>query len=127
MMLLQVMKFGLVGAAATAVHLAVGLVLIYAGWHALGANIAGFVTAFCVSFVGHFGYSFADQSPVMLVSLWRFAVAACGGFLLNKAILSVLIFVMAVDNTFAFAVSTLSAAALTYFLSKQWAFKEPEY
>lgn len=122
MILHQMAKFGLVGIAATGVHLAIGLVLIDAGWHPLVANIVAFITAFCISFVGHFGCSFADQRPDPRTAFRRFAFVAFGGFAVNETILSVLIFTKATGDPFALAVATLSAAAVTYLLSKHWAF-----
>ena len=57
----QLLRFGLVGALATLVHMLIGATLIHSGWPALGANPVSFVIAFVVSFMGHYGFSFSDQ------------------------------------------------------------------
>ena len=55
MMWRRVLKFGLIGALATLVHIIIGAILIQSGQPPLIANALAFATAFLVSFVGHLG------------------------------------------------------------------------
>lgn len=123
-MLRQALKFGVVGLLATAVHVMVGVLLIGLGWSAAFANPAAFATAFLVSFVGHFYVSFADQNSPKWQALRRFALVACLGFLCNQAILASVLATGFVPAAFALALSTLFAAAVTFVLSRRWAFRD---
>ena len=123
MMLRQALKFGLVGAAATGVHIAAGVVLIGVGWPAALANPVAFLFAFGVSFAGHLWYSFAQQNPDPRRALRRFAVVAGIGFVCNEAILIAILQTALVTAPVALALSTACAAALTFVLSRLWAFQ----
>ena len=70
--------FGLVGATAAAVHLLVFELTRHAVAPEL-ANLAGFLTAFGVSFVGHRWLSFRGTRTGLQQSLWRFFVTAVAG------------------------------------------------
>lgn len=123
MVLRQMIRFGLVGVGATGVHMMIGVMLIHSGWQALAANAIAFVAAFLVSFVGHFGYSFADQEAEFFTSFWKFIFVGCLGFAFNETVLAVLIFTDILVGGPALLVSTLSAAILTFLLSRGWAFR----
>ncbi len=126
MMWNQIMRFGIVGALATFVHMVIGFLLIASGWHPLSANLIAFATAFLVSFVGHLGYSFSDQDVNPARAFWRFAVVALIGFACNEALLLVLILQGFFSDSFALWVSTAFAAILTFSLSRTWAFRPPQ-
>lgn len=123
-MLRQAFRFGLVGALATLVHMVIGTILIQFEWHPLIANAVAFCTAFTVSFIGHLGYSFADQEPGLASALWRFALVALAGFSCNEILLTLLLKMQMLPDTAALWVSTASAAILTFGLSKSWAFRQ---
>jgi putative flippase GtrA len=122
-MLQQLFRFGLVGAAATFVHMVIGLLLIQSGWHALIANTVAFVTAFSISFIGHLGFSFADQRANLSRSLWRFGFVGLIGFGCNQAILFGLTSFTAMSDTIALILSTGVTAIVTFILSRVWAFR----
>lgn len=119
----QALRFGLVGALATLVHMAIGTILVQSGWSPLIANGFAFALAFIVSFAGHLGFSFADQEPDPVVALWRFGLVALAGFLCNEAILVLLVRAPLIPAAAALCASTACAAALTYGLAKLWAFR----
>jgi len=77
--------FGVVGASAAAVHLLVFELTRHAVLPEL-ANLAGFLVAFGVSFVGHRWLSFKGTSTGLQQSLWRFAVTAVSGFCHQRAV-----------------------------------------
>nr|WP_255453669.1 GtrA family protein [Paracoccus sp. S-4012] len=116
------MRFGLVGALATLVHMAIGTILVQSGWQPLAANAFAFATAFLVSFAGHLGFSFADQQPDPAAALWRYGLVALAGFLCNEAILALLLAARLIPAAAALWVSTACAAVLTFGLAKAWAF-----
>ena len=113
----------MVGVLATFVHMVIGFLLIQSNWHPLTANMLAFAIAFLVSFVGHLGFSFADQAVSAPDALWKFAVVALIGFGCNETLLAVLVSYSSFSDTIALWVSTGSAAALTFSLSKSWAFR----
>lgn len=119
----QALRFGLVGALATLVHMAIGTILVQSGWPPLVANAFAFATAFVVSFAGHLGFSFADQEPDPVAALWRFGLVALAGFLCNEAILAVLLGARLIPDAAALCASTACAALLTFGLAKAWAFR----
>lgn len=120
----QLLRFGLVGTLSTVVHIVIGTILIQSGSPPLIANAFAFATAFLVSFVGHLGYSFADQEPEPARALWRFGLIAVGGFLCNEASLAVFLATRLLPNMAALGVSTTCAASLTFCLSRYWAFRQ---
>ena len=120
----QLLRFGLVGALATLVHMLIGVTLIHSGWPALGANPVSFVIAFVVSFMGHYGFSFSDQEVDIVTSLKRFSIVACGGFIANEALLAVLVWSGGVPQILALVFSTGTAAVGSFFASRNWAFQK---
>lgn len=122
----QVLKFGMVGGLATALHMVVGIVLIFLSWNPLAANLVAFLTAFVVSFVGHFGYSFADQNARFSSALWKFAIVGILGFSFNETLLFTLLTLQFFPDPVALFLSTGCAAVLTFFLSRTWAFKNTD-
>lgn len=123
MMLNQFLRFGLVGALATLVHMLIGVTLIHSGWPALVANPIAFLIAFVASFMGHYGFSFSDQEREMATSLKRFALVAGGGFVLNETILALLIWSTPLLHIASLILSTGVAAIVTFIASRNWAFR----
>lgn len=122
-MVAQVIRFGLIGIGATVIHLAIGLMLIHAGWSPLIANVVAFVFAFFVSFAGHFGYTFAGQSTDPASAFVRFIVVAVVGFSFNETVLAIMLQFDVMEKATAFVLSTLAAAIITFVLSRNWAFR----
>lgn len=114
-------RFGLVGLAATGVHLAVaaGVLALWPSLNEFIANIIAFCVAFQVSLVGHRRLTFKRQG-----SAWRFALVAAVGFALNNGLLAILIRGLEISGFVAIAIATLSVPIVTYLASRMWAFKE---
>ena len=123
MMLNQFLRFGFVGVLATGVHMLIGATLIHSGWSALAANPVSFLIAFVVSFMGHYGFSFSDQEKEITTSLKRFALVALGGFIVNEALLAVLVWSSLLLQIPSLILSTGIAAIVTFFASRNWAFR----
>ena len=124
MMLNQFLRFGFVGVLATLVHMLIGATLVHSGWSALAANPVSFLIAFVVSFMGHYGFSFSDQENELATSLRRFTLVACGGFVVNETLLAVLVWSTTLPQSASLILSTGVAAIITFFASRNWAFRQ---
>lgn len=121
-MIRRIARFSSVGAAATLIHLLVGVTLIHAGWMPMIANAAAFAVAFFVSFAGHFGYTFSSNTNSLTRSLVRFMAVAFVGFATNEAILAGLLTRHMLSPTATLIVSTSLVAFFTFALCHRWAF-----
>jgi len=116
--LVKLTRFGLVGVAATAVHVLVaGAVLKWSNHAVFAANLIGFLVAFQVSFFGHRYITFQTRGH------WRrFIAIALLGFLLNNSILAGLVVGAWLDGWPAIVFSTLCVPAVMYLLLRGWVF-----
>jgi len=118
--LAQLVKFGGVGLAATAVH-----AVIYAGLGKIiapaWANLYAFSVAFIVSYLGHRYVSFAQAAPVR-GSLLRFVVVALVGLLLNAGFVQAVTLAQ-LDYRWALLPMLFFVPGVTFLLSKYWAFR----
>jgi putative flippase GtrA len=120
---LFVSRFGLVGLAATAVHmLIVWLLIEMITVPILVANLIAFLTAFGVSFTGNYVWTFASPgSPKS--AMCRFFLISSGAFAANTVILALL----ARSEWLTPALAALCAAVviplITYVASRLWGFK----
>ena len=117
--------FVLVGASAALTHMAVFtvvLLLVPTLWPEI-ANVAGFLVAFLVSFVGHRRLSFQDAGTSVMQSFVRFAATAVAGFATNEAIFIVLFRVLSLPTWVALISGIVVSAVQTFVLSRFWAFK----
>ncbi|MBY0235445.1 MAG: GtrA family protein [Burkholderiaceae bacterium] len=115
--------FGLVGASAAAVHFSVVWLLV-SQWQlpALAANVAGFLIAFGVSFLGHHRLSFAAQQATVKSALPRFALVAVLGFVCNELLYAMLLG-MGLEYRLALLIVLVAVAVMTWVLSRFWAFR----
>ena len=117
--------FVLVGASAALTHMAVFtlvLLLVPTLWPEI-ANVAGFLVAFLVSFVGHRRLSFQDAGTSLMQSFVRFAATAVAGFMTNEAVFIVLLRVLELPTWMALISGIVMSAVQTFVLSRFWAFK----
>jgi putative flippase GtrA len=117
--------FVLVGASAALTHMAVFalvLILVPTLWPEI-ANVAGFLVAFLVSFVGHRRLSFQDAGTGLVQSFLRFAATAVAGFMTNEGVFIVLFRVLAFPAWAALMCGIVLATVQTFVLSRFWAFK----
>ena len=118
----QGLRFVVVGLAATATHVACGLVLAEAaGLAPFWANLLAFCVALFVSYLGNHRWTFAAQGAHAF-HFPRFAVIALAGLALNQAIVYVMVGVMALDYRLALAVVVLVVPALSFVLNRGWVF-----
>ena len=117
--------FVLVGASAALTHMAVFtvvLLLVPTLWPEI-ANVAGFLVAFLVSFVGHRRLSFQDAGTGLMQSFLRFAATAVAGFVTNEAVFILLFRVLVLPTWVALISGIVVSAVQTFVLSRFWAFK----
>lgn len=116
-------RFVLVGALAATVHYAVAL-LLHGAWAVppAWANAAAFGTAFPVSYLGHRLFSFPEARRPHIEALPRFLMVALGGFVGNQALLLALLSQAAWPFWLALGTTLVAVAAVTYVLSRHWAF-----
>lgn len=111
-----------VGGSAAAVHFGVVLLLVSQRQvPALAANVAGFLIAFCVSFLGHHRLTFASVAASARQSLPRFAAVAVLGFASNE-LLYALLLSLGFDYRLALVAVLVTVAGMTWLLSRHWAF-----
>lgn len=116
--------FGAVGVTAAAVHFSVVLLLVsQLRVPALTANVAGFVVAFCVSFIGHQRLTFAARAASARQSLPRFAAVALLGFVSNE-LLYALLLALGMEYRLALGLVLVAVAGMTWLLSRHWAFAD---
>ena len=117
--------FVLVGASAALTHMAVFtvvLLLVPTLWPEI-ANVAGFLIAFFVSFVGHRRLSFQDAGTSLKQSFLRFAATAVAGFVTNEAVFILLFRLLGLPTWVALISGIVVSALQTFVLSRFWAFK----
>ena len=117
--------FVLVGASAALTHMAVFtvvLLLVPTLWPEI-ANVAGFLVAFLVSFVGHRRLSFQDAGTSLMQSFLRFAATAVAGFVTNETVFILLFRLLGLPTWVALISGIVFSAVQTFVLSRIWAFK----
>lgn len=92
------------------------------GWWPLVANVAGWLTAFTVSFAGHHRWTFRGHGGAAGASARRFFLVSAGGFVTNEAAYAWLLRDGAHRYDLALAVVLAAVAVVTYLLSRHWAF-----
>jgi putative flippase GtrA len=121
---LQMIRFGLVGAAATGIHMAVAVGLaVGPGWPPLAANLAAFLVAFLFSFQGHFAWSFAGTGVRRRAAMVRFLVIALGAFAVNNGILAGLLEAQVVGPVPALVCAAVVIPIASYAGARLWAFR----
>jgi putative flippase GtrA len=123
-MMLQLARFGVVGVAAMAVHWLVATTLVPLGLQPLIANVIGFAVAFNVSYWGHRNWTFEAEAGHQ-TTFWRFCAVACASFVLNECLYYLLLTYTRLQYQVALAIVLIAVAALTFVLSRHWAFRNP--
>ena len=120
----RVPRFIAVGCTAAAVHFSMVLLLV-SQFHAapLVANVAGWLVAFAVSFVGQWRFTFRTSAAPGWRSLRRFLAVSVGGFAANELAFAALLHWSRLPYQVLLAIVLLSVALATYLLSAGWAFQ----
>ncbi|MBP6725306.1 MAG: GtrA family protein [Halioglobus sp.] len=120
----QVMRFALVGAAATCTHYIVALISaihipIY------GANLLGYLAAVAISYFGHQRYSFrvAAEDVSHQRQLPRFVAGSLGGLALSYLLLALMRDLVGAPNWLSLAVAVGLVPVYAFVLNKLWVFR----
>lgn len=117
-------RFGVIGAVATAAHLAVAVSLVQgAAFDPIVANLCAFAVAFVLSFFGHHMWTFAESRVPRRVAMARFFTIALGAFALNNAVLVWLLRSGLIGPVAALIVAILIIPVASYVGARLWAFR----
>ena len=121
----QAARFAVVGGAATATHLAVGLLLAEGlGMAPFWANFLAFSAAVFVSYFGNLIWTF-DMAAAGFGRLPRFVVVSLCGLAANQAIVFATVTMAGWSYRVALAIVLLVVPVLTYLANRQWVFRAP--
>ena len=116
----QLIRFGFVGAAASATHLGVVAALVPAGLVPLAANVAGFAAAFQISYYGHRIWTFGHRGGSR--EYLRMLAVSLSAFTLNQVIYAGLLKFTTLDYRVALALVLVAVAVGTFLAARVWVF-----
>lgn len=120
----QVVCFVAVGCAAAATHWVTAVVgIAYVQYPPFLANFIGWLVALVVSFSGHYRLTFRYQTRSFGRALRRFSALSFAGFAINELAFVTLLQITDIPYYGLLALILLSVAALTFVLSRYWAFR----
>lgn len=117
-------RFVFVGASAALVHLLSAALCVRLGLHPLAANVVAFHIAFVVSYIGQSRLTFADRDVSVRDGLPRFLAVSYLGFATNETMYALLLAYTRLHYLVALAGVLVAVAAMTFLLSRAWAFRE---
>ena len=116
--------FVAVGCTAAAVHFGVVVALVSGlGLPPLAANVAGWLVAFVVSFLGQWQLTFRAHGAPWLQALRRFFLLSAAGFAINEASYAILLRWTPWRYDVLLAGVLVGVAVMTYLLGSRWAFR----
>lgn len=120
-------RFGVVGLAATAVHLVVAFGLMRVpGVAVISANAVAFVCAFGVSFLGHYHVTFGAPGKQGR-AFRRFLATGLGNFMMNNGVLALLLKASWVGPRASIVLAIAVIPLATFLVARCWAFaREPQ-
>ena len=117
----RVGRFALVGFAATAIHLSVAMLLEHVSpLPVIVIHVLAYLTAFSVSFAGHYVYSFKSSRQWPL-ALMRFLAISLAVLCLSSLVVRFCI-ATGLASVISLLISALSVPTLTYVLSRKLVF-----
>lgn len=118
-----ILRFAGVGVIATVTHLTVGVLLVTLGLSPTGANVAAFLLAFLVSFLGHWQYTFGNKRLTAGSSFARFCISAPFCLGIGHLQLVLLMKHTAFSHEICLATSVVTTAALSFACHSKWTFQ----
>ena len=120
----QVLRFALVGAAATCTHYVVAL-LLADHVNLYGANLVGYLAAVAISYFGHQRFSFrvAAGDISHQRQLPRFVAGSLGGLVLSYLLLALMRVWLGAPNWLSLAVAVGLVPVYAFLLNKFWVFR----
>jgi putative flippase GtrA len=118
-------RFSAVGVIATVVHIAVAMVAVAAaGVNPTVGSMIGFLSAFIVSYVGHFRFTFAASGRYRDY-LVKFAVTSLASFMLSTSAVWLATTVVGVDYKLALIALAIIVPVCNYLVNRFWVFLQP--
>ncbi|GAB2894575.1 GtrA family protein [Paralcaligenes sp. KSB-10] len=120
----QLSWFVAVGCAAAATHWLIAVLTVrFLGYAPLIANVIGWLVAFCVSFAGHYQFTFKHQRAPLAKAARRFFMVSALGFSVNEIAYAYLLRATTVRYDILLALILIAIAAMTFILGRFWAFR----
>lgn len=115
----RLMRFFIVGAGATLLHLSVAAILFYFSleWSSYLVNLIAFSFALIFSYIGHKKFTFGKRG-----SFIKFILVALGGFLINNVFLTIMLSYGG-SKLASISISTILVPVITYVFSLFWVYK----
>lgn len=120
-MIAQLTRFSVIGTLAAATHFLIVKACVPLGYHPLVANILAFIVAFQVSYWGHNLWTFAGHGNGNRDTCAKFLLTAILGFILNESLYAILLN-QKIHYDVALIIVLISVAAITFIISRLWAF-----
>ncbi|MDR2592249.1 MAG: GtrA family protein [Chitinispirillales bacterium] len=127
-MLIQFIKFGIVGFSNTVLSYIIYAALVYAGAHYLIASVAGFILSVLNSFFWNNKYVFKRGNDQQKRNLWdallkTYISYAFTGLILSNILLSFFVEILHISEYIAPLLGLIVTIPLNFILNKKWAFK----
>jgi putative flippase GtrA len=120
----QIILFILVGTLAAFTHWGIVIALVQTlSLSPLLANLFGWLTAFLVSFGGHYWLTFRSQNARFLPALSRFFLVSAAGFAVNEASYAFLLNHSGLRYDLLLGLILIGLAVLTFLAGRLWAFR----
>lgn len=121
--LIRLVRYAIIGVCATLVHaLILWLLVTYASLRPSIGTIIGFLTAFAVSYFGHYHFTFQSAEPHRR-ALPRFLAIALSGAFLNWLIFFIVNDAFKLDYWIAFGIAVIIIPVFVFALSGRIAFE----
>lgn len=120
----EIVRFGSVGLAATAIHAGVYAALVSLGVGPQWSNLGAFALAFVFSFFGHYSFTFRGRARSAGGAAARFFVVALAGYALNAGFVALTVDGLDQPPLFAVLFMLFVTPVVTFVLAKLWAFAD---
>jgi putative flippase GtrA len=124
----QFLKFGVVGALATATHVSLYVLLVeWPELDPLTSNFLAFCVALLVTFLGNYHWTFAEEvrsgKLKRLRSFLKLSLAALTGLALNSAIVVLIVDILRLEYLLAIPFMVTLVPVVTFLITRLWAFR----
>ncbi len=120
----QIRRFATIGLLATAIHITVAYFAeSYGALSPQLANLAGFIAAFLISYIGHLRYTFQRQGGSDRY-FRRFLILSAFNFVASSYVIYALTVKLGVDFLWALTVVAVVVPSISFIAAKFWAFNE---
>lgn len=123
-LLMQIIRFGVVGTIASAIHFSIVVSLVELGlFTPLNANIIAFIFAFQASYWGHRTWTFRGTVVYHHVAMTRLLLVACTNLAANQGLFYIFLNYVKLPYIIALLVTLAILPVLTFTLGKFWIFR----